>query len=186
MMSRKAVLLVVMAVLTLGAGVVLGWAWTPLQRIEAGAPGGHGGGPRPWFDQLGLSADQQKQMDKIWGDTRQQMQKLSDRRRDMEKQRDQQVVALLDSAQRAAYDKINHDFWTQREDIDKQRESLIADANVRSRALLDPSQKEKWDILSKEMQMRRRHGPMGMATQRSTTLPSHEGEAHQHGDSGAQ
>jgi len=194
-MSRKAVLILVMAVLTLSAGVVLGWVWTPLQRIEAGPAGGHGGGPRPWIvDQLGLSAEQQKQMDKIWGDTRQQMQKLSERRRDLEKQRDQQVQALLDSSQRAAYDKINEAFRTQREDFDKQRESLIADANVRSRALLDPSQKDKWDIISKDMQMRRRRGPMGMATQRSaaealpsaTTMPSHEGEEHQHGDSGSQ
>jgi len=185
-MDRKAVLLLVMAVLTLGAGVVLGWVWTPLQKIEVGPAGGHGGGPRPWIDQLGLSADQQKQMEKIWGDTRQQMQKLFERRRDLEKQRDQQVLALLDATQRAAYDKINHDFWTQREDLDKQRESLIADANVRSRALLDPSQKDKWDILSKEMQMRRRHGPMGMATQRSTTASSHEADEHQHGDSGLQ
>jgi len=184
MMNRKAVLLLVMAVMTLSAGVVLGWVWTP---------GGRGGGPRPWFDQLGLGAEQQKQMDKIWGDTRQQMQKLFERRRDLEKQRDQQVLALLDSGQRAAYDKINQNFRTQREDFDKQRESLIADANVRSRALLDPSQKDKWDILSKDMQMRRRHGPMGMATQRSTaeaspsaTMPAHEADEHQHEDSGAQ
>jgi Spy/CpxP family protein refolding chaperone len=191
MMSRKAVLLLVMAVLTLSAGVVLGWVWTPH---------GRGGGPRPWFDQLDLSAEQQKQMDKIWGDTRQQMQKLFERRHDLEKQRDQQVLALLDSGQRAAYDKINQDFRTQREDFDKQRESLIADANARSRALLDPSQKDKWDILSKEMQMRRRRGPMGMATQHSTaeaspsaaeaspsaTMPSHEAQEHQRGDSGLQ
>ena len=189
-MSRKSVLLLVMAVMTLSAGVVLGWVWTPLQRIEAGPTGGRGGGPRPWFDQLGLSADQQKQMDKIWSDTRQQMQKLFERRRDLEKQRDQQVQALLDSSQRAAYDKINQDFRTQREDFDKQRESLIADANVRSRALLDPSQKDKWDIISKDMQMRRRRGPMGMATQRSAaeawpsaTMPSHEGEGHHDVDS---
>jgi Spy/CpxP family protein refolding chaperone len=186
MMNRKAVLLLVMAVMTLGAGVVLGWAWTPLQRMEAGPSGGHGGGPRPWIDQLGLNAEQQKQMDKIWGDTRQQMQKLFERRRDLEKQRDQQVLALLDSSQRAAYDKINQDFRTKREDFDKQRESLIADANVRSRALLDPSQKDKWDILAKDIQAHRRHGPLGMATQPSATLPWHQGEERQHGDSGSQ
>lgn len=185
-MNRKAVLLLVMAVMTLSAGVELGWVWTPLQRIEAGSPRGPGSGPRPWFDQLGLNAEQQKQMDKIWGDTRQQMQKLFERRRDLEKQRDQQVLALLDSGQRTAYDKINQNFRTQREDFDKQRESLIADANVRSRALLDPSQKDKWDIISKDMQMRRRRGPMGMATQRSATMPSHEGEGHHDRDLGLQ
>ena len=107
------------------------------------------------------------------------MQKLMERRRDLEKQRDQQILSLLNSSQREAYDKINQEFRTQREEFDKQRESLLADANAQSRALLDPSQKEKWDILAKDMQMRhRRGGPMGLATQRSTTMPSHEGEGH--------
>ncbi len=177
-MRRKAVLVLVMALLTLSAGMVLGWVWTPLQKIEAMTPGGHGGGPRPGFDQRGLRADQQKQMDKIWGDTRQQMQKLFERRRDLDKQRDQQILALLDPSQRAAYDKINQNFRNEREDVDKQRESLLADANAQSRALLDPSQRDKWDILAKDMQAHHRHGPMGMATQRSSTMPSHEEEGH--------
>jgi Spy/CpxP family protein refolding chaperone len=177
--NRKAVLIFAMAVLSLGAGMVVGWVWTPLQiqKAEAGSPGGHGGGgPRPWFDQLGLSPDQQKQMDVIWSDTRAQMQKMFEHRRELDKQRDQQITALLNPDQRAAYDKINQQFRSQHEDSDKERDSLLADANARSRALLDDSQKEKWDILSKDM--RRRRGPMGLSTQRATTMPSFEGEGH--------
>jgi Spy/CpxP family protein refolding chaperone len=167
--NRKIVLILAMGVLSMSAGIVVGWALTPH------GPGGHGG-PRPWFDQLGLSTDQQKQMDKIWGDTRAQMQKMFEHRHEMEKDRDQQIEALLNPSQRAAYDKINQEFRDGREDADKQRDSLLADANTRSRALLDDSQKEKWDILSKDM--RRRRGPMGLSTQRATTMPSFEGEGH--------
>jgi hypothetical protein len=175
--NRKAVLIFAMAVLSRGAGMVVGWVWTPLQKVEAGSTAGHGGGsPRPWFDQLGLSPDQQKQMDIIWSDTRGQIQKMFEHRRELDKQRDQQITALLNPDQRAAYDKITQEFRDQREDMDKERDSLLADANARSRALLDDSQKEKWDILSKDM--RRRRGPMGLSTQRATTTPSFEGEGH--------
>lgn len=173
---RKTFLLLVMVILTLGAGVVLGWVWTPLQRITPADANAHAG-PRPWFDQLDLSADQQKQMDKIWGDTRQQMQKIFEQRRDMEKDRDQAILKMLTADQRVAFEKINQDFRDQRQDLDKQRESLFASANAQSRALLNDSQKEKWDILTKELQTRRRHGQMGMATQSSTTTPS-DGEGH--------
>jgi len=164
-----------MTILSLSAGMVVGWAWTPLQKTEAGAPAGHGG-PRPWFDQLGLTSDQQKQMDIIWGDTRMQMQKMFEHRRELDRQRDQQILALLNPSQRAAYDKIDQEFRAERGDSDKQRDSLLADANARSRALLDDSQKEKWDILSKEI--RRRHGPMGFSGQHGSTMPSFEGSEH--------
>ena len=92
--NRKIILIFAMAVLSLSAGMVVGWVWTPLQRCKP-APAGTAVRPRPWFDQLGLSSDQQKQMDKIWGDTRAQMQKLFDHRRELEKQRDQQIAELL-------------------------------------------------------------------------------------------
>lgn len=157
-----------MALLALSAGVVLGWVWTPLQRVEAVQPGGRG--PRPWFDQLDLTPDQQKQMDKIWSDTRQQRQKLSERFREMDRERDQQILALLNDGQRTAYGKIIDDFHAKRDELNKRRDALIVDASAKSRALLDDSQKVKWDILSKEMRGRR--GPMGPSTQRSTTMPS--------------
>ncbi|HEX4053976.1 MAG TPA: hypothetical protein VHX86_06900 [Tepidisphaeraceae bacterium] len=169
MTRKKYALLLVMALLTLSAGVVLGWVWTPLQRAEAVHPGGRGG-PRPWFDQLGLTPDQQKQMDKIWSDTRQQRQKLSERFRELDRARDQQILGLLNDGQRAAYGKIIDDFHAKRDELNKHRDALIVDASARSRALLDDSQKVKWDILSKEMRGRR--GPMGPSTQRSTTMPS--------------
>jgi len=175
MLRKKIVLILVMTFLALSAGMVLGWVWTPLQKVETGSGGLHGG-PRPWFDQLDLTPDQQQQMDKIWTDTRQQRQKMFERYRDLDKQRDQQIQGLLSESQRSAYDKIIADFHAGREDLNKQREALISDANARSRALLDDSQKAKWDILSKEM--RSRHGSMGSATQWSTTMPSQGAQDH--------
>ncbi|MGD0539902.1 MAG: hypothetical protein ABSB33_00150 [Tepidisphaeraceae bacterium] len=168
MLRKKIVLILMMTLLALGAGMVLGWVWTPLQKVESGQGGLRG--PRPWFDQLDLSPVQQQQMDKIWSDTRLQRQKMFERFRELDKQRDQKIQALLNDSQRTAYDKIIADFHAGREELNKEREALVSDANAKSLALLDDSQKAKWDILSKEM--RSRHGSMGSATQRSTTLPS--------------
>ncbi|HEY1922431.1 MAG TPA: hypothetical protein VGG44_06670 [Tepidisphaeraceae bacterium] len=173
MLRKKAVLILVLTVLALSAGMVLGWVWTPLQRLE-GAHGPHN--PRPWFDQLGLSADQQQQMDKIWTDTRQKRQKMFERFHELDKQRDQQIQSLISDSQRSAYDKIIADYRAGRDQLGKDREALINDANAKSLALLDDSQKAKWDILSKEM--RSRHGQMGSATQRSSTQPSQGEQAH--------
>jgi Spy/CpxP family protein refolding chaperone len=174
MLRKKAILILVLTVLALSAGMVLGWVWTPLQKLE-NAHGAHT--PRPWFDQLALSPDQQQQMDKIWTDTRQKRQKMFERFHELDQQRDQQIQGLLTENQRSAYDKIIAGYHAGREQLNKERESLINDANTKSLALLDDSQKAKWDILSKEM--RSRHGQMGSATQRSTTMPS-QGEQDHH------
>ena len=170
---RKTFLLLVTVVLTLGAGVVLGWVWTPLQKAESPAPSARGSGPRPWYDQLDLSSDQHAQIEQIWNDTRQQMQKISQQRWDIEKKREDAILALLTPEQRAKYSEIDQAFHAQRSALDKQRDALFADANARSRALLNPSQQQDWDILTKQIQSRHRHGPgpIGMQT-RPSTMPS--------------
>jgi len=173
MSHKKIVLLLLLTVLSMGAGLELGWVWSKY------GPAAHGAPPRPWFDQLELNADQQKQMDKIWNDARQQMHELFEHRHDLDKQRDQEMRALLTPAQSASFDKIEQEYRASRAQLDKQRDSLLSDANGRSRALLDPAQVQKWDILAKDMQNRRWRGPMGMATQRSTTMPSADSPVHQ-------
>jgi Spy/CpxP family protein refolding chaperone len=175
MAVKKSVLLLVMAVLALGAGVVLGWAWTPLPRAVATVPEARA--PRPWFDQLDLTADQQKQMDKIWSDARQQRQKMFEQFRDLDRARDQQIQGLLDESQLSRYHKIIDGFHAKRDQLNKQRDALIADAAARSRELLNDSQKAKWDILAKEM--RGRHGAMGPSTRPSGATPS-AGEGRHH------
>jgi hypothetical protein len=183
---RKTALLLILVVLSVGSGMEIGWAWRPLDKYSAAAPSTqptNTGGPRPWIDQLGLNPDQQKQIEKIWNDTQQQMQKIGQQHRDLERQREKQVLDILDQEQQITYAKIEAQSHAGHADLDKQRESLIAAANARSRALLDPSQQEQWDILSKEIRHRRGPmGSMGSATQHSTTQPSGQpladGEEH--------
>jgi hypothetical protein len=144
------------AVLVLAAGLSVGrlTARLPLDRPLLGAGSAD---QRSWLaDQLGLRPDQRQQMDAIWKQTWPQMEKTFEARRDLDKQRDQAIQALLDPQQRIAYQKTLDEFRARREDLFKQRNQLMQDANAQSRALLDEDQQKVWDVLTK--QMRDRHG----------------------------
>jgi len=168
-MQRSTILLSTTAVLVLGAGMVVGRlsARLPEQRglpvttdlPATTRPSEHG---REWFSEtLELTPDQHQKMDAIWADVTQQMDKDGDRHRNLDKERDAAIRALLTPEQSAAYDKIFADYRVQRAEMDKQREQLYRDANERSRALLTADQQVKWDSMSKNMRDRDRRGPGG-------------------------
>jgi Spy/CpxP family protein refolding chaperone len=147
-MRRSRVVLSIAAVLTLGAGVVMG-------RLSAragaaavhGGPGGHG-----WFiDALDLTPDQRKQMDAIWADARGQMAKSADHRHELDKKRDKDVRALMSPEQLAAYDKVWADYHAARASLDLDRDKVMREANDRSKALLTDGQKARWEAMSKDM-----------------------------------
>jgi hypothetical protein len=158
--------------LVLCAGVVVGRLSIRVPVAVAAAPEQHGGGPSWLAQQLNLSATQKQQMDAVWADTRLKIDQSFDRRRQIDKQRDAAVQALLSEEQRAAYQKIVADYRAQRAEADKQRESLIHDAESRSRALLDETQQKKWDELAKDMHSRRGpHRPGGSPDTHPATQP---------------
>jgi hypothetical protein len=169
-MIHSNVILVSTAALMMGAGVMVGRVTSQLPEHGRRQEWSHS-----WMaDQLDLTPDQQQKMDAIWADTRQKIDKTFQRRRDMEKQRQQAVHELLTEQQRAAWEKINQDFQDQRDELFKERNAVIQDAEERSRALLSEDQQKKWDILSK--QMRERHGQPGdhdrWPNNKSTTQPT--------------
>jgi Spy/CpxP family protein refolding chaperone len=174
-MQRSTILLSTAAVLVMGAGLVLGRLSARLpeatQLPPTTRPLEHG---REWLtDTLDLTPDQHQKMDAIWADVRQQMDKNFDRRRNLDKDRDTQIRALLTPAQSVAYDKIFADTRAQRADLDKEREQLYRDANERSRALLTADQQVKWDAMSKNMRDRRGPGgPPGRNRGGPSTAPS--------------
>jgi len=163
MMLHRTIILVLTAGLFLVAGVAVGRLSV---RLAAQAPGTPGS--RSWLaDQLKLSPDQRQAMDAIWAQTRQEMGKIYEQRRALDKQRDQAVRQLLTDAQRTQYDQLYTDFHQQRQELDQEREKLMADANGRSRALLDDGQQKRWDALTKE-RMHQWHG----GTHMSATMPA--------------
>lgn len=108
-----------------------------------------------------MTADQRKSMDGIWADVKQQVDKLNDRRRGVDKDRDAAIRALLTPQQLAAYDKIFAGAHANHAELDKEREALFRSANDRSRALLTVDQQVKWDAMQKDMRDHEHHGPGG-------------------------
>jgi len=171
-MLQSNLVLVSTAALVLGAGVMVGRV---TDRLAPPPPREHS---RSWMDdQLKLTPDQRAAMDAIWTDTRQQVEKAFEHRRDMDKQREQAILGLLSPDQKAAYEKINADFHAQRDDLFKQRNELVQEANDKSRALLDPDQQKEWDLLTTEM--KERHGPPG-GEKMSLRTPSQRRAPHNH------
>ncbi|HEY8666259.1 MAG TPA: hypothetical protein VIL86_06325 [Tepidisphaeraceae bacterium] len=162
-MGSSKLILVAMVVLVLGAGVVVGRLST---RLPATVPAEKQ--PSWLADQLNLNPEQRQQMDAIWAETKQKMAKSFERRRGLEKERDQAVVALLTPEQAAEYDEIQEEYRERRAAMDKERGELIREAEERSRALLDDSQKKRWETMTKAMRERHNRGPAG---QWSATAP---------------
>lgn len=150
-------------VLVFGAGLVVGRITTRIPPIVAAtqpATKPVDRGPNRLHDQLGLTADQRKQMDAIWDEVMKTRGERFDRERKLEKERDNIAVSLLTPDQKVNYDKAMEDYRTKRTALDKEREAVMAQANERSRALLNDEQKKKWDEWSKEMR-NSRGGPRG-------------------------
>jgi Spy/CpxP family protein refolding chaperone len=88
--------------------------------------------------------------------------KSYDRRKELEKERDQALLSLLTPERKSQYDAILEANKAKRNDLDKERDVLMASANEKSKALLNDEQKKKWDELTKEMRDRRgSRGPRG-------------------------
>src|ERR1700761_8020731 len=132
MIRRSKFVLSIAAILVLSAGLVVGRLWT---RLMPSAPGPDHG--RGWFiEQLNLSSDQRQKMDAIWANTKQQVDKMSDRRHALDKERDEAIRTLLTAEQMAAYDSIFDIYHTKRAEYDHDRQKLFDDADEQTRKLL--------------------------------------------------
>jgi hypothetical protein len=169
MMRQSTVLLSTAAVLVLSAGLVVGRLSTHLQAVVAPVPTTQPSAPSPlsvhgrgWFsDTLGLTPEQQKNMDGVWADVKAQMDKNMEKRKALDHDRDASIKALLTPEQSAKYEQIFTDYHAGRAELDKERETFFHAANDKSRALLTPEQQVKWDAMSKDMHDRDHHGGPG-------------------------
>ncbi len=150
-MSRVKLILSCAFVLALFAGIALG-------MLTARIPQTHEA--RSWMsDELNLSSEQRDQMRAIWQDMMKNRSRDWEARRSLEKQRSEDIVALLTPEQKEKYDQINQDFAKSTQEMQKQREQAFADAQEKTKAILTPEQREKYEQL---MQKRRDNpGPGG-------------------------
>src|SRR6266542_3318555 len=103
--TRMKLLVVALTVLGLSAGVVAGMLVSRLPSAgdRGGGPGPHGppGMSPALVEQLGLTQDQQDKMKSIWEGVRGDVQQCFQQAQDLQKQRDNAVLELLNDEQKA-------------------------------------------------------------------------------------
>ena len=153
-MKRAGIKLLVVGLTVLGlcAGVVAGML---VSRLPATiAPAGIGDAPMtamptPLVEELALSADQQKQMRRIWEDVRSKVQDCFVRASNLQKQRDEEIVKILSEEQKAQFEKIAKRFREVDLTISAEREQIFNEAIHQTRALLTDDQRLKYDRILK-------------------------------------
>jgi Spy/CpxP family protein refolding chaperone len=182
-MSRSKIILLATFVLVLSAGMVVGRLWATLPVMTVTPPTTQPSQQPWWAAQLDLTAQQRQQIDAIWAEAKPKVAETFDRRRALDRKREEAVEDLLGPAQYAAYEKIFDDFYAQRADIDKDRQKLIHDAEDRTKALLNDTQLKQLEALGPH-EGRGPHGLGGGAgggggghhsLQTSTTMPAAAG-----------
>jgi Spy/CpxP family protein refolding chaperone len=178
-MSRSKVILLATFVLVLSAGMVVGRLWATLPVLTVTHPATTQPSQQPWWAaQLDLTATQRQQMDAIWAQTKPMVDETFDRRRQLERKREEALEDLMGPTQYAAYEKIFNDYYAQRGELDKERQKLIHDAEDRTKALLSDSQLKKLEALGPHEFHGMPHGSPGPghhSNNTSTTMPAAAG-----------
>ena len=109
---------------------------------------------------LGLSPDQQTQLNAIWSEIASQGHARDDARRQARKDREDAIVALIHPEDQSKYQQILDTFTQRQQTIDEQWRSAFQSAVERTKALLTPEQRAKYEELLKRNQWDR-GGPRG-------------------------
>jgi hypothetical protein len=159
-------------VLALGAGLVVGMAAAKrgaaaLLTTPAQQP------PRPKLAvDLNLNPQQQEQMKAIWSGV---MQGVNDRRKSLDKDRDDAINRLFTTEQKAEYDRIQADYASKSADLKKDRQRRIDDAVEQTKKILNDVQRQKYEQMMKDRGGHGRHGFGGPGRNGSMTKPGGAG-----------
>jgi Spy/CpxP family protein refolding chaperone len=140
----KAVVLVGFLV-AFAAGLTVGIKWhRPAQPADT-QPARLGG----WFSrELSLTAQQQKQMDKIWRETAWGGGRArEDKRRRLFKERDEAVTGLIREEDKPRYEQIQKDFQEQMAALDAEWRGSYRKAVEETKKILTPEQQAKYEKL---------------------------------------
>ena len=96
----------------------------------------------------------------IWESVRTQVHACFDNAEDLQKQRDDALIALLPAEKKAEFEKISKDFADRYATLEQQRQKFFDDAVERTMKLLDPEQQQKYrEILKKRVPPGQRRTP---------------------------
>jgi uncharacterized membrane protein len=144
-MNKTSVTILLGFLLMFAAGAVVGMVKT------------HGVFPPPpphdrsWLgDQLQLSDEQKQQMQQIWADAvPHNRDQAMEKRRALQKQRDDAVRALLTPAQQTKFDKIVEQYEAAQADLQKERGKAVQEAIAKTKLILNDQQRAKYEEILK-------------------------------------
>jgi len=128
------------------------------KRPETAAPPTTAATTRPhrgsWITaELGLTSEQQKEMEKIWSETAGKgRREIEERRREIRKERDEALTALVRAEDKPKYDQILKDYQDKQQALETEMRESFEGAVKRTKELLTPDQRVKYDQLLQRQQ----------------------------------
>ena len=158
------------------AGVMVGISAQRRSMIDAtsaGAttrPSSRGG----WIaSELNLSPQQQEQLKQIWSEAAGQGRgDHDDRRRQLRRERDEGIAALIHEEDQARYDAVMKNYTDQLDAMDAQVKERFADAVRRTKEVLTPQQREKYEEILKRRSWGRDRDTTRRSVGGATSRPS--------------
>jgi Spy/CpxP family protein refolding chaperone len=154
--KRIEILLIIVAALAMSAGVVAGLLASRLPSAAVQQPAATNPATPPpasfertLADELALRDDQREQMRQIWEGVRGKVHATFDEAQNLQKERDEALVALLNDEQRVKFAKISQDYANRFIELTKKRDSTFEEAVEKTKEMLDPSQRAKYEEILK-------------------------------------
>jgi len=179
--SRSKLTLVTTFTLALGAGLVVGIA--AAKRGAAASLLTKPGTPQTTHSRstaadLNLTAQQQEQVKGIWASVTQgPVKTLAEKRKSLQKERDDAVNRLFTSEQKVEYDRIQAEYASKSEKLNKDRQQHFDAAVEQVKRILNDTQRQKYEQMLKERGGHGRHvlGGPGREGRNATTRPAATG-----------
>ncbi len=113
--------------------------------------------------ELNLSAEQEKQMQQIWGQMgRSGSQEEGEKRRALQRQRDEAIAALIPAERQAELEKVLAEYQAQMNELAQQRQQRFQQAVEQTKAMLSAEQRLKYEeILARRPEGGRRGSGVG-------------------------
>lgn len=155
--KRIEILLIVVAALAMSAGVVAGLLASRLPSAAGQQPAATNpvqtappaAFERTLADELQLRPAQREQMREIWEGVRGTVHDTFTDAQNLQKERDEALVALLNDEQRVKFAKISKDYADRFEALTKKRDRTFEEAVEKTKQILDEPQREKYDEILK-------------------------------------
>ncbi|MEA2736196.1 MAG: hypothetical protein QOE14_2647 [Humisphaera sp.] len=152
--KRIEILLIAVATLAMSAGVVAGLLASRLPSAAGPRSATTTTQPavpppasfeRTLADELQLRSDQRDHMREIWEGVRGKVHATFDSAQNLQKERDEALVALLNDEQRVKFAKISKDYATRFDALTKLRDTTFEEAVKKTKEMLDPEQRSKYE-----------------------------------------